>query len=196
MKYNRNRHSVTNINYHIVFCPKYRKPFLLKNRKQLLSCFRKSCIMHRCIIKEIEIMPDHVHIFVSVLKPGLFALSKLIQHLKGWSSFQIRKKNPWMKKKYKAFWSPSYFAESIGHISEKVVKKYISDQTTNLKPTYKYCKLVKKYLKEKKINDTKNNKLSIYDFETEIQEQIIKYKLKDKFINININQIFSKHEKY
>ena len=100
--FTRNRRNVSNLNYHIITCPKFRKPYLLKNKKQLLSCFKKSCIMHKCIIKEIEIMPDHVHIFINVLKPYKFKLTRFIHHLKGYSSFFIRKNKPWMKK-YKAF---------------------------------------------------------------------------------------------
>jgi len=104
--------------------------------------------MHKCIIKEIEIMPDHVHIFINVLKPYKFKLTRFIHHLKGYSSFFIRKNKPWMKK-YKAFWSPSYFVESIGHISSNVIRKYIRNQTVYMKKDYKYRHIVKKYLKDK-----------------------------------------------
>ena len=75
------------------------------------------------LIEEIDIMPDHVHIFIK-FKNLNNTLPKIVQHLKGLSSFQIRKKYPYLKK-YKAFWSPSYFAESIGNMSETVIKKYI-----------------------------------------------------------------------
>ena len=146
--FTRNRRNVSNLNYHIITCPKFRKPYLLKNKKQLLSCFKKSCIMHKCIIKEIEIMPDHVHIFINVLKPYKFKLTRFIHHLKGYSSFFIRKNKPWMKK-YKAFWSPSYFVESIGHISSNVIRKYIRNQTVYMKKDYKYRHIVKKQLKDK-----------------------------------------------
>lgn len=85
-------------------------------------------------------MPDHVHIFVKC-KSVQFHLSKIINHLKGFSSFTIRNKNSYLKR-YKAFWSPSYFAESIGNISEKTVRKYIQNQKVNLKSTYKYSSMV------------------------------------------------------
>ena len=65
-KYNRNLRSVSNVNFHIIFCPKYRKPFLWRHRKKLRSCFRRTCVLHRCHLRDVEIMPDHVHMFVSV----------------------------------------------------------------------------------------------------------------------------------
>lgn len=115
----------------------------MKYRKHIISCFRRSCILHKCYLREVEIMPDHVHLFVSISSIQDFNIKKLIQHLKGWSSFSIRKQNQWMKKKYKAFWSPSYFIESIGHISESVIRKYIKNQTTHMKSSYKYKSLVR-----------------------------------------------------
>ena len=140
-RYNRLRHSVFNIKFHIIFCPKYRKPFLLRYKQDILSCFRRSCILNHCLLREAEIMPDHVHLFVSIKRSGTFVFKKLIQHLKGWSSFFIRKKNKWMRK-YKAFWASSYFAESIGHISEPTIRKYIQNQTTDMKENYRYKSLV------------------------------------------------------
>ena len=50
-------------------------------------------------------------------------------------------------KKYKAFWSSSYFVESIGNISESTVRKYIRNPKINVKSTYKYKSIVKNQLK-------------------------------------------------
>ena len=139
MKYRRHGHSITNVNFHIILCSKYRKAYFHKVKsKELMSCFRKSCINHGCDLIECEIMPDHIHMFVSVMKPLIFQMHVFINHLKGYSSFMIRKQNPWMKK-YKAFWSSSYFVESI-NISESTIRKYIRNQKINVKSTYKYNK--------------------------------------------------------
>ena len=61
--------------------------------------------------------------------------------LKGGTSYSIRKRYPFLKK-YKSFWSPSYFCETIGNMSEKVIRKYIQNQKVNLKASYKYSKMV------------------------------------------------------
>ena len=144
MKYQRRRTCVFNLNYHIIFCPKYRKPFLYKiGKSKLLRYFNSSCIKHGATLREAEIMPDHVHLFVSVRNQYMFNLSKFMQHVKGWSSYCIRKNN-YKLKQHKALWAPSYFCESIGHISESTIRKYIRDQTTTMKSDYKYKHLVKK----------------------------------------------------
>lgn len=142
MKYRRHSHSITNINFHIIICSKYRKPYLHRiNKPLLLSCFRRSCIRHGCALTECEIMPDHIHMFISVLKPVLFQLHCFMNHLKGWASFRIRKDRLWMRK-YKALWSSSYFCESIGNIAEHTIRKYIRNQKINVKSGYKYRSIV------------------------------------------------------
>ena len=74
MKYRRHSHSITNMNFHIILCSKYRKAYFhkIKSRRRLLSCFRNSCIKNGCALVECEIMPDHIHMFVSVVKPVRF----------------------------------------------------------------------------------------------------------------------------
>ena len=167
MKYRRHSHSITNMNFHIILCSKYRKAYFHKIKsRHLLSCFRNSCVKNGCALAECEIMPDHIHMFVSVMKPVRFQLHKLIHHLKGYSSYTIRKANPWMKL-YKAFWSSSYFSESIGNISESTIRKYIRNQKVNVKSGYKFKSLVEFQVKrrtrcieyeeeEKKIKHSKN----------------------------------------
>lgn len=142
MKYRRHSHSITNMNFHIILCSKYRKPYLHKvQSKLMISCFRRSCVKYGCDLVEIEIMPDHIHMFVSVLQPKQFQISRFMNHLKGATSYEIRSKNSWMKR-YKAFWSKSYFCESIGNISEPTIRKYIKNQKVELKPNYKYKHIV------------------------------------------------------
>ena len=69
MKYTRRRTCVFNLNYHIIFCPKYRKGYLWKiGKSKLMGCFIKSAHKHSVIIKEIEIMPDHIHLLIRVNK--------------------------------------------------------------------------------------------------------------------------------
>ena len=147
MKYTR-KNSVFNLGYHIIFTPKYRKAYLHKFEHMISRSFLKSSIKEKFIIKEIDIMPDHVHMFIRVQNTN-FNISKIVKHLKGYSSYNIRKKYPKLKK-YKAFWSPSYFIESIGNMSETTIRKYIKNQKINLKQDYKYKDIVQRINKEKK----------------------------------------------
>jgi len=118
-------------------------------------------------------MPDHIHMFIRSSTSNI-EISKVVQIIKGYSSFIIRKKYIFFKK-YKAFWSPTYFIESVGNISEKVVKKYIDNQKINVKPSYTYKNLITKVFKTKQqynvmngyLNTKSNFNISIQIFNNE-----------------------------
>lgn len=71
----------------------------------------------------------------------------LIQTLKGYTSYMIRKRYQWMKK-FKALWSAGYFIESVGAMSESVIRKYIDNQRVNMKPNYKYKEVVQQHVRK------------------------------------------------
>ena len=172
MKYCRKGRSVYNIGYHLIFSPKYRKPYLLKYEKQLKKSFMISSIKYNFIIAEIDIMPDHIHLFIKCKSLDI-SLSKIVNHLKGFSSYSIRKNNSFLKR-YKSFWSPSYFAESIGNISEKTVRKYIQNQKVNLKSNYRYSYLLlnmKTRIKKSSVYNHNNEKNQKTDFSNTLSKK-------------------------
>lgn len=118
--------SVVNINYHIIFCPKYRKKILVgkiaDRLKELLSFIAKEI---DCVVDTIEVMPDHVHVFVKG-NPS-FPIQIIVQRLKGKSSRLLRLEFPSLRWR-KSLWTRSYYCETIGCISEDVVRKYIENQ--------------------------------------------------------------------
>lgn len=145
-KYTRTTNATFNLGYHITFCPKYRQSFLCNlDRHLLVRVFQIAAIKVQGLIENIEIMPDHIHIFIR-MKRNHVPIPRIIQSIKGFSSFRIREINPWMKK-YKALWGAGYFVESVGNMSEGVIKKYIDNQRTNVKPSYRYKDEVKQALK-------------------------------------------------
>ena len=77
-------------------------------------------------IEALEIMPDHIHIFVSS-KPTL-PIHYIIQQLKGFTSHELRNKYEHLKKKLPTLWSRSYYVGTIGFVSDTVVKNYIANQ--------------------------------------------------------------------
>ena len=124
--------AVYNINYHFVFCPKYRKPILVGKIEEFLrECLNTIVATKGWEILEMEIMPDHVHIFISA-KPE-FSPVMIIKVLKGVSSLQLFKKYPELKKELWGghLWSPSYYVGTAGNISAETIKKYIQDQKSN-----------------------------------------------------------------
>jgi putative transposase len=127
-KYKSARHSTFNINFHIVFVTKYRKRILSDSIQISLKKFlvRKSHELN-INIKAIESMSDHIHLFIQ-LSPSII-LSNIVKILKGSVSRYLKCKYQQLSH-IKALWSPSYFAESIGFISESTIIKYIQNQKT------------------------------------------------------------------
>ena len=154
--YQRKRHSVFNTCYHLIWSPKYRKPFLMRFHDELKKHIMIKAMKINCLIENIDIMPDHIHIFIRC-KTNTLSVSKIVQYLKGYSSFMIRKNNPYMKK-YKSLWSPSYFSESIGHMSQSVIKKYVDEQKINMKKNYKYKSIVSSWKRIVKNDDVEKSK--------------------------------------
>ena len=123
------RTTVYNIGYHIIWSVKYRKDVLTgKLEKSLKQILIEIAYEKKFIIKEMEIMPDHVHLFVST-KPK-YSPSYTHKMFKGISGRRLFIKYPGLKKKlYKGhLWNPSTYIETVGHISEEAIEKYIRDQ--------------------------------------------------------------------
>ena len=81
---------------------------------------------HGWVIENMEVMPDHVHSFVKADPTS--SVAYIVAQFKGYTSHAIRKKYPELWSRLPSLWSRSYFAASVGHISEETVKKYINDQ--------------------------------------------------------------------
>lgn len=73
-----------------------------------------------------EIMPDHVHIFVK--SSPVNSPHYIVQQLKGFTSRMLREEFPTLKSRLPTLWTRSYYCESIGHISEDTVRRYIEEQ--------------------------------------------------------------------
>ena len=119
--------TIFNISYHIIWCTKYRRKVLVNEVEDRL----KTLLVEKakeigCEISIQEVMPDHVHIFIKT-KPTL-APHYIVQQLKGYTSRILRNEFPKLKSRIPTLWTRSYYCESIGHISEEAVKKYIEDQ--------------------------------------------------------------------
>lgn len=113
--------------FHVIFCPKYRRPVLVNGvdvrLKEILIETTKEMEVD---ILSMEIMPDHVHLFIS-FDPRL-ALHKVVKQLKSKSSNILRKEFPWLRSRIPTLWTRAYFSCSTGHISKNAVNKYIEAQ--------------------------------------------------------------------
>ena len=126
-RWKRSATSVNNINYHIIWCPKYRRPVLtdqIETRLKELLVSKSSSL--GCQIHTLEVMPDHVHIFISA--PPTLAPHFIIQQLKGYSAHTLRTEFPQLKSRLPNMWTRSYYIESTGALSEDGVIRYIEQQ--------------------------------------------------------------------
>ena len=124
------RTCVFNINYHIVWSTKYRRKVLTPGIETRLKDMLINVAQEKGFeIAEIEVgMKDHVHVFVSAIPK--ISISYIAKMMKGISGRLLLKEFPELSEQlYKGeLWNPSYYAETIGSISEEAIRKYIQDQ--------------------------------------------------------------------
>ena len=113
--------------YHIIFCPKYRRSVLINGvDTRLKDILYEEADKMDVEIKALEIMPDYVHMFIE-FDPRLM-LHKVVKQFKGNSSHILREEFPFLKSSMPSLWTRSYFSCSVGHISEDTITKYIENQ--------------------------------------------------------------------
>ena len=129
-KYTRARTCVYNINYHIIWCVKYRRKVLtpeISNRLyELVSliAIEKGFSVAECKVGD----NDHVHCFVST--PPKLSVTQIVKYLKGISGNSLLKEFPEIRNSlWKGqLWNGSYFCETIGSTSEENILQYIERQ--------------------------------------------------------------------
>jgi len=114
--------------YHIVFAPKYRRKAIYGQIKtDIGEILRQLCNYKGVEIIEGHLMPDHVHILVSI--PPKYSVSSFMGYLKGKSALMIFDKHANLKYKYgnRHFWAEGYYVSTVG-LNEATIKKYIEEQ--------------------------------------------------------------------
>ena len=120
--------SVYNINYHLVWCPKYRKNLKVEIRDFLKGFIEATCLNKGWELFEVQIQPDHIHIFLSA--PPYESPTGIIKVLKGTSAIKIFKRFPELRKELRKghVWSPSYYVGTAGKVTAETIKRYIQNQ--------------------------------------------------------------------
>jgi putative transposase len=120
---------VYNIGYHLVWSTKYRKQVLTGEiESSLKGIFSDLSKQNGFQIQEMEVMPDHCHLFISC-HPKV-APSNIVKILKGSSARKLFIQFPKIKKNLWGWhlWNPSYYIGTVGDMSKDVVLKYIQNQ--------------------------------------------------------------------
>ena len=126
-QYKSKTHLTYSCQYHVIFCPKYRRK-ILKNGIdiRLKELFLEIAEIYDFQIIEMEIMPDHVHLLIDC-NPR-FGIMNCINKLKGITANRLRKEFPEIKSKLPTLWTRSAFISTVGAVSLEVVRSYIEKQ--------------------------------------------------------------------
>lgn len=126
-QYAKNSGAVFSLKYHLVWCPKYRRPVLEgaieKRLREVLEDVRAK---HGWTIHALEVMPDHVHLFIE--SDPIYSVAEIVNRLKGASSRILRSEFPALRSRLPTLWSRSYYAGTVGAVSDAVVRRYIESQ--------------------------------------------------------------------
>ena len=111
-----------------MFTPKYRRKVIYNQYwSSLGEIFHRLCSYKGVEIIEGHLMPDHVHMLVSI--PPRISVSSFMGYLKGKSALMMFDKHANLKYKFgnRHFWAEGYYVSTVG-LNEATIKKYIQEQ--------------------------------------------------------------------
>lgn len=114
--------------YHVVFIPKCRRRTLyFQLRQHLGEVFRKLAAQKECRVEEGHLMPDDVHMMLSI--PPKYAVSQVVGFIKGKSAIHLARVYGERKRNFvgQHFWARGYFVSTVGR-DEAVIRQYIRNQ--------------------------------------------------------------------
>lgn len=113
--------------YHVVWCPKYRRPVIKGAvNARLKQLIREVCAERECNLIEVETMPDHVHLLVEC--DPQYGIHRLVKQIKGRSSRILRQEFPSLRSRIPTLWTNSYFVATVGGAPLGIIKQYVADQ--------------------------------------------------------------------
>ena len=113
--------------YHVVWCPKYRRPVITGDiDTRLQQIITEVCAERSAELIEMETMPDHVHLLIGI--DPQYGIHRLIRQIKGRSSRLLRDEFPTLRSRLPTLWTNSYFVATVGGAPLEIVKQYIADQ--------------------------------------------------------------------
>ncbi|AXM90348.1 IS200/IS605 family transposase [Anoxybacillus ayderensis] len=127
----RGRGYVYSIQYHVVWCVKYRHKVLVlvgdidTRLKEILHQIAEE---HGFAIVQMESDSDHIHLLIDCTPQH--SIPNMIKALKGVSARLLFKEFPQLKEKLGGgnLWNPSYFVATVSEHTEAQIKQYIQNQ--------------------------------------------------------------------
>ena len=127
----RTKHAVYDLKYHLVWIPKYRKHILSGEVSGYLKeVFNRIAEEYGFVIDTMEVVEDHVHIFLEA--PPRHSPAEVVQIMKSISGREVFKKFPKLRAQLWAgeLWNDGYFVRSVGDkVTSDIIRKYIEYQS-------------------------------------------------------------------
>lgn len=126
-KYKSTHSLVYSCQYHVIFCPKYRRKVLIDGvdtRLKALILEKQNDYGYEVL--DMEVMPDHVHLLLDI-DPRL-SVVKVVGQIKGYTAHTLRQEFPALKSRLPSLWTRGKFVSSVGAVTLEVVKRYIESQ--------------------------------------------------------------------
>lgn len=126
-EYHSSSHLIYSCQYHVIFCPKYRRKILKDGKDvRLKEMFLQIAEDNDFQILEMDVMPDHVHLLIDC-NPR-FGIMECVKALKRQTAHDMRQEFPDIVSKLPSLWTRSCFVSTVGAVSLETVMKYIESQ--------------------------------------------------------------------
>jgi putative transposase len=124
----RTRTTVSLINVHFVFCPRYRRKVLVNQvEERFKERVTEICEENEWVIVAMEVMPDHCHLFLNCLPTH--SPSDIMAKVKGVTSRRLRQEFKHLSHLV-SLWTRSFFVSTAGNVSSETIKRYVESQKT------------------------------------------------------------------
>ncbi len=127
--YRRTTTTVSLINYHFVFCPRYRRKIFLNDKveQRFKEMVYEICEFMKVKVIALECDKDHTHMFLNA--PPTLSPSNIMAKIKGVTSKQLREEFLHLQH-LQSLWTRSYFVSTAGNVSSQTIKRYVEQQKT------------------------------------------------------------------
>ena len=113
--------------YHVIFCPKYRRKVLTDAiAARLKELVRSSQVEYGYTVIEMEVVPDHVHLLLD--GDPRAGINVVVGKIKGFTSHELRNEFPWLRSRLPTLWTRSKFISTVGAVTLDGVQQYIENQ--------------------------------------------------------------------
>lgn len=126
-RYRTNENVVFSCQYHIVWCPKYKRKVLIDGVDERLKTILYEVAKDtNSEIIDLEINDDYVHLMISI-DPKV-GVNTVVKRMKGRSSSILREEFSWLKSRIPSLWTNNYFVCTVGGATLEVVQQFLEDQ--------------------------------------------------------------------